>query len=280
MYPGAIYTDLSNNPDANKFAFTLASDLEAYLTQTRKFAVLDRSMEEFTNEELQSYKKGNYPVEELTKIGNRVGTEYLAIMVLREFSPRVEGKEVQGVSLKKVTLPVTIDLRIIDVVSGQVKFAHNHSQKGRITKNFGLASFSKRVAMQMGELVNFAIFPITVISRNGDLLTLNQGGETIKIGKSYRLVKLGKRLKDPYTGESLGPDEIDVGVVEIKNRTDRTATAKLVSGFIEEGEVFNTLRIRPMKVKPKILKSLSEKKYLTRDEKKENKQDGGNKDDW
>ena len=88
--------------------------------------------------------------------------------------------------------------------------------------------------MQIGELVNFAIFPITVISRNGDLLTLNQGGETIKIGKSYRLVKLGKRLKDPYTGESLGPDEIDVGVVEIKNRTDRTATAKLVSGFIEE----------------------------------------------
>ena len=53
-------------------------------------------------------------------------------------------------------------------------------------------------------------------------------------------MKLGKRLKDPYTGESLGPDEIDVGVVEIKNRTDRTATAKLVSGFIEEGEVFNT----------------------------------------
>ena len=37
--------------------------------------------------------------------------------------------------------------------------------------------------------------------------SLNQGGETIKIGKSYRLVKL-KRLKDPYTGES--KDEIDV----------------------------------------------------------------------
>ena len=35
-----------------------------------------------------------------------------------------------------------------------------------------------------------------------------------------------------------------------------------------------------MKVKSKILKSLSEKKYLTRDEKKENKQDGGNEDDW
>ena len=70
-------------------------------------------------------------------------------MVLREFSPRVE----QELS----TLPVTIDL------INKVKFAHNHIQE----KNFGLASFSKRVAMQIGELVNFAIFPITVISRNG-----------------------------------------------------------------------------------------------------------------
>ena len=40
-------------------------------------------------------------------------------------------------------------------------------------------------------------------------------------------MKLGKRLKDPYTGESLGPDEIDVGVVEIKNRTDRIETARI-----------------------------------------------------
>ena len=50
-------------------------------------------------------------------------------MVLREFSPRVEGKS-SGCLFKKVTLPVTIDLRIIDVVSGQVKFARNHIQEG------------------------------------------------------------------------------------------------------------------------------------------------------
>ena len=83
------------------------------------------------------------------------------------------------------------------------------------------------------------------------MLTLNQGGETVKVGKSYRLVKLGKPLKDPYTGESLGKEEIEVGMVEIKNKTDRISSAKLVSGFIDEGEVFNTLRIRPMKSKPK-----------------------------
>ena len=128
--------------------------------------------------------------------------------------------------------------------------------------------------------MNFAIYPITVISRQGDLLTLNQGGETVKIGKTYRLVKLGKRLKDPYTGESLGAEELDVGVVEVKSRTDRTSSAKLISGFIEEGNVFNKLLIRPMKVKPKMLKSLDEEKYLTIEEKKTKRNRGGSDDDW
>ena len=132
----------------------------------------------------------------------------------------------------------------------------------------------------MGELVNFAIYPITVVSRQGDLLTLNQGGETIKIGKTYRLVRLGKQLKDPYTGESLGAEELDVGVVEIKSRTDRTSSAKLISGFIEEGDVFNNLLIRPMKVKPKMLKSLDKEKYLTIEEKKTNSNKGGSDDNW
>ena len=71
-------------------------------------------------------------------------------------------------------------------------------------------------------------------------------------------MKLGKRLKDPYTGESLGPDEIDVGLWKSKpNRSN--CNGKISLRFYRGGEVFNTLRIRPMKVKSKILKSLSEK---------------------
>ncbi len=279
--PIAVDRDYLSNKGALKFAATLSTDLQSYLTQIRKFAVLDRSFQKFTNAELESYKSGNYPIEDSLKIGNRVGAEYLVIIGIREFSIKNKNTDTGNTDIKfnKTTVPISIELRIIDIVSGQVKFAYKHIQTGRITKNFGLASFSKQIATNLGERINFAIFPITIISRQGDMLTLNQGGETVKVGKSYRLVKLGKPLKDPYTGESLGKEEIEVGMVEIKNKTDRISSAKLVSGFIDEGEVFNTLRIRPMKTKPKLLESIKNKKFMTIETSKENKK-ADEKDDW
>ena len=109
------------------------------------------------------------------------------------------------------------------------------------------------------------------------MLTPNQGGETLKIGKTYRLVRLRKQLKDPYTGESLGRT-LDVGVVEIKSRTDRTSS-QLISGLLKKEMCLNNLLIRPMKVKFGLLKSLDREKYLTIEE-KSNTDKGGSDDNF
>ena len=80
----------------------------------------------------------------------------------------------------------------------------------------------------------FAIYPIAVVGGTESEVTFNQGGETVQVGRIYRLVSLGQNLVDPYTRESLGQEEREVARAEVISVTDRTATAKVVSGRLPQ----------------------------------------------
>jgi hypothetical protein len=72
-------------------------------------------------------------------------------------------------------------------------------------------------------------FPITIIERDGDSVILSQGGQSTKPGARYSVVSLGKEMKDPQTGESLGRSSSPCCEVVI----DRVA-AKLSYGHLEK----------------------------------------------
>jgi hypothetical protein len=57
---------------------------------------------------------------------------------------------------------------------------------------------------------------------------LGQGGKTVTIGKLYKLIELGKSLVDPYTGESLGQEEIPIGLVKISGVQSKTSMARII----------------------------------------------------
>jgi hypothetical protein len=43
-----------------------------------------------------------------------------------------------------------------------------------------------------------------VIARDGESVVLSQGGQAVKEGTRYQVVAMGKEMKDPQTGQSLG----------------------------------------------------------------------------
>jgi hypothetical protein len=99
----------------------------------------------------------------------------------------------------------------------------------------------------VGEEINFAIYPVAVLAKLGSgEFTLNQGGQTLQIGRVYRLVQLGLNLTDPYTRESLGPQESEIGRIEIVSVTDKTSAARLVAGLAPARFQPGTLIIRPL----------------------------------
>lgn len=231
VMPLTVVGAASHKPDAANFSESVSASLEAYLTETRKFAMIDRRYSGTSRGELAQVNSRNAPIEETVKIGMRVGADYIVLAALKDFSAQqVQQQRVTGRVVSRMSAPVSIDVRVIDIATGQIKFAQTYVNSGRLHSNTSLNQYAADIGADIGKVINIAIYPIAVVSVSSDEVTLNQGGSTVQVGRVYRLVSLGQSLVDPYTKESLGQEEREVARVEIASVTDRTATAKIVSG--------------------------------------------------
>lgn len=83
-----------------------------------------------------------------------------------------------------------------------------------------------------------AIAPIKVESVLGNELFLGQGGKSIKVGQKYRLLLAGEAIVDSYTKESLGRQEVEVGVIEVTEVQSKIAKAKVLKSSVNIAEKF------------------------------------------
>lgn len=231
VMPLALSGTVRGLQDAAEFGESVSAALEAYLTHTRKFAMIDRRFTAQSNRELAGVNARNAPIEETVKIGVRVGADYIVLAALKDFSPQQQQQQrVTGRLVTKSVAPVAIDVRVIDIATGQIKFAQTYNNPGRLPSSITLGQYAADIGADIGQVISTAIYPIAVLTGTDTEVTLNQGGDTVQVGRMYRLVSLGQNLVDPYTKESLGQEEREIARAEITSVTDRTAIAKLVSG--------------------------------------------------
>jgi curli biogenesis system outer membrane secretion channel CsgG len=247
LAPMVIEANSKNDPNARRFSNAVSSALETHLTQTRKFAVLDRRNADATSRELQLALGGKSAIEESVRGGLRAVADYLVVLSLRDFAYQsTPQRRLSGRVVERTRAPFGMDLRVVDITSGQVKFAQTYQHSGFIPLGHGLDRLALDVAGNVGEEINFAIYPVAVVATLGSgEYTLNQGGQTLQIDRLYRLIHLGLNLTDPYTRESLGQQEREVGRIEIVSVTDKTSTARLISGVPPANFKPGTLIIRP-----------------------------------
>ena len=251
VLPLVLRGNAATLPEAVNFGNGVASSLEAYLTQTRKFAMIDRRNTAKSNQELKGANARNAPIEETVKFGVRVGADYIVLVALNEFLPQQTQQErVTGRVVTRFSAPVAIDVRLIDIATGQIKFAQTYNNPGRLRSSSALQQYAADIGVDLGQVISSAIYPIAVVGGGDKEVTFNQGGDTVQIGRSYRLVSLGKNLTDPYTKESLGQEESEIAIVEVTAVTDRTATARLVSGRLPPNIASGSLLARLMPDEP------------------------------
>jgi len=219
------------NDESISFINSWQKDLEDGLTQTRRFAMIDKSYEYESNQELSSYQNKQYDINEVARLGNKAGVDYMVIGNLENLTNKnvsVGGKDVK---LREVS----IALRIIDIATGQIKFAKTVVQPKKTVRD-----------------ILFAIYPIAIVAANKNNVTLNSGGDFLKKGSMYKVVKLGKELIDPYTKEKLGREEIDIGEIKLTEINAKTSKAKIIKGNedIAKG-LSDGLIIRPLTNKQK-----------------------------
>jgi hypothetical protein len=139
-------------------------------------------------------------------------------------------------------------------------------------------SIASKVADSVGNDIINAIYPILVVDIDGDRVTLGQGGKTLKIGDKLKLIKYGEKIHDPYTGESLGYTEIEIGIVKITSVQSKLSIAEVVKLTVSGIDHQDKMIVRPINLVKK--DSAQEGVVETEKEIKKNSRDFEKDDDW
>ncbi|MGY9002388.1 MAG: hypothetical protein ACKVIF_04280 [Rhodospirillales bacterium] len=269
VVPFRLSTALSKSKAGIRFEETFRRGLENYLTQTRRFAILDRSFVAEQDKELSLLRGKGIAQEEMARIGNKVGTDYLITGVIEKayaFSKKIKMRTT-GQVIKTPQIGGRITYRILDVASTQVKFASTeklHLESG------SLESLGDKLSVTVGQKILNAIFPIYVLSVNRKTVTLGQGGDAVKKGAIYSLISLGDEIFDPYTKESLGRSETVVGSVRVVNTQAKLSTGVILKMSIAMDTLMrDDFIVRPRKGPSAAAKSAKKMKSLDKEFDKE-----------
>ena len=127
MALGAMRIDnnVQDRAAAAEFAEDLQDGVIDYLTQTRRFAMIDRQLMADTQAELNFVATANVPTRELARLGNQVGTDYLVVLELRDLFTTVSERKMATTNQvrRKTALTSEVGVRIIDVATSQIKFS-------------------------------------------------------------------------------------------------------------------------------------------------------------
>ena len=109
----------------------LTAAVSAYLVQTRKFTVLDRAYEGQASTERDRLAGPNVPITELAKLGQSLVADYVLVGTINNIVLREQERKLSTVNriVKSIQGNVAISYRIIDVPTGQVKFAETYNKR-------------------------------------------------------------------------------------------------------------------------------------------------------
>jgi hypothetical protein len=218
-----------------RFRDLFVQELSANLSQSRKFAILDRQFESERQSEMAIVSSTDSSVEEMAKLGNRLGTDYMIVGTVNDAVFQTINTQIAGRTLSRTEVKIALSYRVIDAPTGQVKFSDGWS---RSAEGVTVESLAKQGAEAISRQILDAIFPITVESVDGEMLYLGQGGKTMRVGQTYRLFRYGKPITDSHTGESLGREEIEIGTIKIVDVQSKIAKAKVVKASIDVAQNF------------------------------------------
>ena len=264
---------LSNN-DQKRLLRLINQGLTNYLTQTKKFTVLDREyIKEIADEKL-SITEGRAPAVEMAKLGNEVSGDYIFVGAVEDFTVKKKIIKIQssGKEFERIQASFYVSYRLLDVATKQVQNANNF----KITSTFKtmdpieiITELVDKGVKIIGEEILFSVYPVVVEQYSMERLILGQGGNQFKKGDSYELYEKGEKIIDSYTKESLGNVENYLGKVEITKVNANFSKAKFIEGQFDMsvGFIPGQYIVRPIKFDEDLFKKEQFKKMKKKIEK-------------
>lgn len=236
---------------SDRFARNFSDALVGKLVGSRRFTVLDRqNMADIAGERSVAATNSLTPVSELARLGSTLTADYIVVGKVEDVASQI--REVYFPTIKKTfKIPegkATVNFKIIDVATSQVKFADNAIlgfDRESFEKAMGAGmrpnadiAMAEIASSKIGTQILDAIYPIMVVAVNRGVFTLNQGGDLVEAGAVYGVYERGPKVYDPYTKESLGRSESKVGELKVERVTPKMSSASLAKGDLSIFEEF------------------------------------------
>jgi len=217
----------------SEFGRQLREALLQHLTQSRRFAILDRDANSAYEQEMALLQR-SAPLVEQVRVGQVLGADFIVVGTIRGVGAQRSEQQLSltGETVVRTSARGAFDFQVLEIATRQVRWAGSASA----ASGGDLRRVLEDIATRVGRDISQTIYPLRVIRAEapGEII-LNQGGVTVSVGQRFRLMVLGDELRDPYTNESLGQIERDLGEIEIQRVDPRLSYAKLVSGRLPPG---------------------------------------------
>ena len=252
--------------DADSLIKFINQEFTNYFVQTRKFTILDREFDKEIAAELMNLDNSE-KIEDQVKIGQKLFADYIIVGRLDFLAlEKIEKKFLTSDKiLKKEIGTLNFSYRIIDVPTGQIKYSSKVNLEVDIKKQTQPIPYLFNLTAQKAGLeIMYAIYPILVEKIENDLLYLGQGGNQIKVDDNFTIYeRTDSKIKDTYTGETLGNVEKVVGKATIIDSNAKFSVAQITEQKYDLGEDF-----KPRKYMVKPIKEVKKKKSSTKTKKK------------
>lgn len=199
-----------------EIAAALRQRISDALVQTGRFAILDREVSPEISQELDMISSGQAPSAELAKLSQAASADLVWSGHVSNFAYNRHARQLRTSDRELVSYDGgwAITQKLVNVATRQVMTSDSLKGEAPATEPTTLgtgANGGKVMRAMTDELVKAVVasilqrtFPITVVGRDGTNVVLSQGGQAVTQGTRYAVVAMGKEMKDPQTGQSLG----------------------------------------------------------------------------
>lgn len=225
------------------FLVELAQSLTDFFTQTRNFAVLERQYLTEKHNEFSLLEGSDVPPAERARIGNTLGTDYMLVGAVTALEIIAGSKKIPYTNEVRnvVTGHVSLNWRLINAPTGQVMASGVHNEDlpqtpliyGKEDPRTIAAKLAHPAGEKIARKITDIIYPLAPIAFKNGILTIARGGDSMRIGQKYQLIKYGEVMMDPYTKEALAREEHPVGTVEITDVAPKLSHAKVLDCSVD-----------------------------------------------
>jgi curli biogenesis system outer membrane secretion channel CsgG len=220
---------------------SIRSRLTNALTQTNRFAVLDREFNDEIQNEMDLVGSGAVNKEDTARLGQMLAADLLVIPTIErmEYVRHARALRLADRELVSYSGGARISFRVVNATTGQMILSDTFMTEFPTTQPTTLGASvdadgaaEKALAGMTQQFISKLLqktFPVSVISLSGSQVVLSQGGAAVRQGTRYRAVLLGDALTDPQTGQSLGRAERDFGTILVA-RSDPNAAYGVLEG--------------------------------------------------